>query len=680
MAEQTRREAGLQRRMQDLMERMGLGGPLQHATETDPGGSPVRRTTEAGERLQRVLAVLGEDSPAATRLRGRYNERDTGLNDALRPGLQPNARTRLSEADQRNLGALSAKLQELETAIRSLPVHDAANEPPHIRRLRHEAESAAASLGLVHGKHAAARLALAAEHLPGGPALHTRLNEVASGGKVNPLLLPLTTNPGDVPLLVRQARAAMAMGDTALAGQLMQIAGLHLANSGLHGTTLAERLPAARLMREVSHPADRAMLADVVARQRELARAPALRSEAVALQRRLDGMRGGRHADEPAQRQRMAEVEARIARLRSDADTAERVALRPAQMEAEAARRFAGSAEEMGVMQRVTRVTDGFDMTAQVRLVTQLYGDSPQFQSWGRAQLVYAEFFRSTEAIGFKMDADGGMPAAMRDRIASRDGLFERWAGGHYVSEESGHTNQLDDLEFVASRRGGQVWGEEAGSPRVHLADDAETQVRQRDADGSIKRNSSGEPVMEQRSVRQALDERAQLLRDNEALRATTPRDEALIQRNQERIVDLSEALGEAAGRRYAEALGLEGETHVGRGAGVPDVVHVVGNPGDADFRVTVIECKGGNAELGSRRGTQGGRPVRAEQTTPEYLRSLANEMIRNNRDPELARQILAALDQGPPAIQVVVVRQGAVGNTASAIDVTNYPVTRDGH
>jgi hypothetical protein len=333
----------------------------------------------------------------------------------------------------------------------------------------------------------------------------------------------------------------------------------------------------------------------------------------------------------------------------------------------------------MGAMRRVASVMEGFDLAEQVRHVTQLYGDSPQFQSWGRAQRVYAEFFRSTDAVRFMVEADGSMPVGMRERIASRDGLFEKWARGNYVSEETGRPNELDNLEFVAARPGAQVWGEQPGRPRVQLTDDAPLTVARRNAAGELVLHD-GQPVLEQRSVRQALDERDQLMRDNEALRAASPRDELRIQRNQERIVNLSEALGEAAGRRYAESLGPEGSTHVGRGAGVPDVVHVVGAPGDPGFRVTVIECKGGNAELGSRRGSQGGRPVRAEQTTPEYLRSLANEMIRNNREPELARQILAALDQGPPAIQVVVVRQGAVGGTAQPIDVTDFPVTRSGH
>jgi hypothetical protein len=390
-------------------------------------------------------------------------------------------------------------------------------------------------------------------------------------------------------------------------------------------------------------------------------------------------MRSGRHAEEPMQRQRIADVEARINRLHRDADTAERVALRPAGMDAEAARRFTGSAEEMGAMRRITSVVDGFDMAEQVRRVTQLHGDSPQFQSWGRAQRIHAEFFRSTEAANFSMDADGSLPVAMRERIASRDGLFEKWARGHYVSEETGRPNVLDSREFVAARPGAQIWGAEPGHPQVQLADAAVAHVPRRDAQGELVR-VNGDKVMDARSVRQALDERASLLREKETLLAASPQDTAAIQRNQTRIVDLSEALGEAAGRHYASTLGPEVETHVGRGAGVPDVVHVAGKPGDPGFCVTVIECKGGDATLGSRGATQGGRDVRAEQTTPEYLRSLANEMIRHQRQPELARQILAALDQGPPAIRMVVVRQGAQGSTALPIDVTDYPVTRSGH
>jgi hypothetical protein len=469
------------------------------------------------------------------------------------------------------------------------------------------------------------------------------------------------------------------MGDSALAGRLMQVAGLHLAESGLHGTSAAEQASVTQLMREVSLPADRALLADVVARQQDLARAPALRTEAGKLQELLTRMRSAAQAEAPAQRQQQAEVQARINRLHTGADAAERVALRPAGMDAEAARRFAGTAEDMGAMRRMGSLAEGYDQAEQVRRVTQLHGDSPQFQSWGRAQRIYAEFFASTGATNFSMEADGSLPVAMRERIASRDGLFEKWARGHYVSEETGRPNELGNLEFVAARPGAQVWGEEPGHPRVQLADDAVAHVPRRDAQGELER-VNGNKVLDARSVRQALDERAGLLRDNEALRTASPQDTAAIQRNQTRINDLSEALGEAAGRHYASTLGPEVETHVGRGAGVPDVVHIAGKPGDANFCVTVIECKGGDAELGSRGAKQGNRDVRAEQTTPEYLRSLANEMIRNERQPELARQILAALDQGPPAIRMVVVRQGAQGSTALPIDVTDYPITRSGY
>ena len=312
--------------------------------------------------------------------------------------------------------------------------------------------------------------------------------------------------------------------------------------------------------------------------------------------------------------------------------------------------------------------------------MTQLHGDSPQFQSWGRAQRIYAEFFDSTHARNLSMDRDGRMPAHMLERIASRDGLFEAWARGHYVSEETGRPNELDSLERVEARPGAQLWGEAAGAQRVQLGDAVSVSVVQRDAAGMPTLLANGQPLIEQRTLRQALDERAQLLRDNEAQRSAAPRDQALIDRNQLRINNLSEAIGEAAGVHFAESLGPNGKTHVGRGAGLPDVVHVVGLPGDPSFCVTVIECKGGSAELGSRRGTQGGRDVRADQTTPEYLRSLANEMIRFGRNPELARQILAALDRGPPAIRVVVARQDAKGSNALPIDITDYPVTRSGH
>ena len=92
-----------------------------------------------------------------------------------------------------------------------------------------------------------------------------------------------------------------------------------------------------------------------------------------------------------------------------------------------------------------------------------------------------------------------------------------------------------------------------------------------------------------------------------------------------------------------------------------------------------MIECKGGEPDLGSRRARQGGRDVRAEQTTPEYLRSLAKDMEARGLVDE-ANRIRRALDLGPPHIEVVVVRQPFTeDNQLDTPVITDYPVTRKG-
>lgn len=148
------------------------------------------------------------------------------------------------------------------------------------------------------------------------------------------------------------------------------------------------------------------------------------------------------------------------------------------------------------------------------------------------------------------------------------------------------------------------------------------------------------------------------------------------------RINDVSEALGESAGKRFVADHLPGGLTHavIDRGAGVPDIIHVDPVTG----RVTVVECKGGTAELGSRNVSETlGRAARAEQTTPEYLRDLATEMIGPGKSAEsqrIGKAILRALDDPKLPIDVFVVRQPLDANSnRGAIEVTHYPVTSSG-
>ena len=112
----------------------------------------------------------------------------------------------------------------------------------------------------------------------------------------------------------------------------------------------------------------------------------------------------------------------------------------------------------------------------------------------------------------------------------------------------------------------------------------------------------SGQRVSSAVRVDEAVARRARLVQEAEVLRGLEYRTQA--QERQLKVLDrdirdYSEALGEAAGLRYAQTLpgGLAG-VRVDRGSGAADLLHIGPDP---DRVVTVIECKGGTSELGSR-------------------------------------------------------------------------------
>nr|WP_145547125.1 annexin [Variovorax boronicumulans] len=120
-------------------------------------------------------------------------------------------------------------------------------------------------------------------------------------------------------------------------------------------------------------------------------------------------------------------------------------------------------------------------------------------------------------------------------------------------------------------------------------------------------------------------------------------------------IRDSGEALGEAAASRFAtDTLGLGQPLPCSRtGAGVPDLAFH-----GPDGRLVVVEAKGPQADLGFRRTADGRR---AEQGTPEYLESLARDMMRPTCPADvqaLGARILAAVRADPPQVDYYVVRQ----------------------
>jgi len=122
-----------------------------------------------------------------------------------------------------------------------------------------------------------------------------------------------------------------------------------------------------------------------------------------------------------------------------------------------------------------------------------------------------------------------------------------------------------------------------------------------------------------------------------------------------------SEALGVAAGRRFADDEGWTEQPVPRAGAGVPDLVFE-----DGDGRLIIIESKGPTGKPITRGATVGGEPVRAQQGTPEYLTSLARTMIGSG-DPVLIKLGQRILDEMPDVgyfiVQQSVLPSGALGS-----------------
>jgi hypothetical protein len=140
-----------------------------------------------------------------------------------------------------------------------------------------------------------------------------------------------------------------------------------------------------------------------------------------------------------------------------------------------------------------------------------------------------------------------------------------------------------------------------------------------------------------------------------------------------------SEALGTVAGLAYGDSVPSAVRLPVDAvGADAPDLMYQVGG------RLLIVECKGGDAQLGTRTARVGGEEVNAPQNTPEALRSLALDMIngtnRTANDRQRGQQILDALNATPPLIDYVVVRQPVnADGTPAPVEVTSYPILHSG-
>jgi hypothetical protein len=173
------------------------------------------------------------------------------------------------------------------------------------------------------------------------------------------------------------------------------------------------------------------------------------------------------------------------------------------------------------------------------------------------------------------------------------------------------------------------------------------------------------------RAVQERNDQLALASAKRDELKATSDpqqraRLKAEIETHMQPIRDISEALGVAAGKAFAQSEYRDAEIIIMRGGGVPDLLVKMPPAGP----VVVIECKGGQSPLGTRLSAD--KTLRVEQGTKEYLISLATEMEMS--DPtdrtvqEYGRLLLDQLtDPAAPDTRYYVVRQpfGEAGEPA---------------
>jgi hypothetical protein len=455
--------------------------------------------------------------------------------------------------------------------------------------------------------------------------------------------------------------------------RLTDIAGARLAQAGALDAdpALAARARAEADAAVGNDPAARRLVDDAL--ERRAASIDAAHARAQAQQARIEAASARRRAADLAlevaleralgadgrSRGRLQRMEADAARFAAHADAH---AARADALDARAARgeRIAGrpvgssaAAAAAGEVLPVPRRSgvDHLSDAAQVALVRQRYADAPEFQDWLEFRDAY-----------FKHN-----PSLRMDDPADLERVFGYWRGGMQVNPETGRTRTLSDLPRLAAGPGVDV---DLGGERSVAGT-----VRVRDRELPV-----GEALGEREALRSARRAKeAELAATDDLARRAQLRTE--IDRLGARINDVSEALGVAAGRNFADTLpGPPVEVPVPRaGAGVPDLFY----EDPATGRLIIVECKGGTSELGERRASVGGRTVLAEQGTPEYLRSLAAQMAGNVGNPEIAAlgaRILAALDRTPPAIDFYVVRQPiGEGGDLQAIEATRYPIERDG-
>jgi hypothetical protein len=647
--------------------------------------------------------------------------------NALRPGVEVRPGTELSAHDH-------GRLAEARDLTRRLARATARGDSTEVARLNHELQTLAASLGLVHGQHADGRMRLAESGLADDPATRAALAVARTQARDNPMLQPTRGGAGDLELLGRQMQHAQRIGAPEVASELMHAARERVRAMGALDENPQRRKEAMDEIdrAEAERPGTRAVANEAIARERAAGEARRLDTEA-------------RMAQGTADRLTQEALLARIGALPEGGSKTERARVaraleqaRQLEADAEAARTRAAAAREQAAMAR--READrpvanrpladwpvGADIEAaragrvvplgpsglryhsehpgcpaHAELMLQRYGDQPSFVSW-------QDYFNDYLSRNPSVAGDA------TKRRAAYPRLYEDWLAGTSINPVTGLPNALGNLRVLPRSPGEPVaFGGHAdltgavtmrrsatdenlaaetsalgaARARLHAEADASTDpVRAaalRDAADRIEALEASRPT--DVTAGQALGDYNALRLATEVLRdglagADAPTAAAInaqLTRLSSMINVRSEVLGTVAGRAFAASLsGTVVPVDIRTvGANAPDMAFIVNG------RVTIIECKGGNADVGLRQATERGETVLAYQNTPEGVRSLANDMLSSPHESErvLARQILDALDADPPQIDYYVVRQ-PVSDTGvlEAVEVRRYPITRSG-
>lgn len=432
----------------------------------------------------------------------------------------------------------------------------------------------------------------------------------------------------EVEHLAREIEAAHARGDEPGAAQLQDEAGRLVAHMGLvHGGEAADARRALALSALEPGSSSQRLLGDMVlaARANPMLEAPLGGLDDLSLLARQSAYQQGLRLNDQHQLRAAAArvVEEGFVRLGGRTVDAEAIAQVRERLPDEASRALLDRAVEHAsrngrdVERDLALAATARPDPLQQELARQRFGDHPNFQDFDDFKARYLKTHKSLD----------GRDAALQQR------LFQVWAAGAFVTAQGGirgiAVGAIRAVPTDIVTHGLSLVGDAAQVKR------AADQARALDTMERTLQEMAGKGKASGRTPEQM----AQDLYDARIA-----------------VRDLGEALGEHAAGHFAQQ-------HLNiktpplpcsrRGAGVPDLAYRA-----ADGRLILIEAKGPEAGLKFRR-TADGRL--AEQGTPQYLESLACDMMRSTSPADvqvLGHQILVALRTSPPNIDYYVVRQ----------------------